>query len=89
MPFAVPSIVDDPNYGRIVVLAVVPYGDDFIVLFQNSGGQTVLGFFDGDGGAIAQPVRFQKNSSGLYEFDFPGANASRFVLGPSLNVTGC
>lgn len=89
MPFAVPSIVNNPDYGQIVVLAQIPYEDDFLVIFQDSQGLTTFGFFNGAGDAIARPVRFKKNSSGLYEFDFPGADASRFVLGPGNNVTPC
>ena len=84
-----PSIVNDPNYGRIAVLQVLPHEGDQLVTFKNAQGQTVLGFFDAADNAIAQPVRFQKNSSGLYEFDFPGADPLRFVTGPSGNVTPC
>lgn len=87
--FTAPSIVNDANYGRIVILQVLPYEGDQLVTFQNSQGLTVLGVFDLAGVAKGQPVRFQKNSSGLYEFDFPGAADDVFVIGPSLNVTPC
>lgn len=85
-----PSIVNDPNYGLIVVLQVLPLdGGDQLVTFQDDQGLTTWGFFDENDNAIARPVRFRKNSSGLYEFDFPGADPLRFVTGPSGNVTPC
>ena len=87
--FTAPSIVDDPSYGRITILAVIKYDTEQQVIFQDSQGNTTLGFFDTANTAIGRPVRWSKNGSGLYEFDFPGAAASAFVIGPSLNVTSC
>lgn len=84
-----PSIVDNADYGRIIVLSVLDYDGVQVVTFQDDQGLTTLGFFDENDKAIARPVRFRKNSSGLFEFDFPGADPLRFVVGPSLNVTPC
>jgi len=82
------SIVQDPNYGLIAVVAVIPSDTEQLVIFVNQSGQTVLGVFDLDDNALGQPVRWSK-AGGLYSFDFPGASASTFVVGPSGNVTNC
>lgn len=84
-----PSVVNDPNYGLISILSVLPWNGLQVVLFQEGNGKTNLAFFDASGNAIGRPVRFVRNGSGLVEFDFPGVSAINFITGPSGNVTGC